>query len=207
MIGTPHAGQHPVATRRWTLPAQTRDTRAHRLVAAPAVPGRQHFQDMTPVSVGTAVSNRFVGGGEPPSKPTVALFNASADTQETVKRMLNAANFLCVIGCFRPELLTSEIALLRVLRDHNPQIVLFEISPPFRPGWSEFKTVLRGKRMEGRALVLTTDDAAALADAVGDDGHALAIVERPYDLEQITRGIVQALDRTRRAGSESLHPR
>src|ERR1700674_3478953 len=95
-----------------------------------------------------------------PTKPVVALFDASDDTVEMVQRMLGASGFTCVVGCQFLDLKKGRVDFARYLDQHEPEVVIFDISPPYSENWHFFKALRDGKAMEGRGLVLTTPSKA-----------------------------------------------
>ena len=115
----------------------------------------------------------------------VALINASDDTVDMVQRMLDASGFNCLIGCHFADLKKGRIDFSRYLGQHDPDVVIFDISPPYKENWDFFKTLRDAKAMEGRGLVLTTTNKARLDETVGKDSDAFEIVGKPYDLDQI----------------------
>jgi DNA-binding response OmpR family regulator len=119
------------------------------------------------------------------TRQVVALFNASDDTVEMVQRMLDASGFNCLIGCHFSDLKKGRIDFARYLDAHDPDVVIFDISPPYRENWDFFKTLRDAKAMEGRGLVLTTTNKARLDETVGKDSDAFEVVGKPYDLDQI----------------------
>jgi DNA-binding response OmpR family regulator len=132
-------------------------------------------------------------------REVVALFNASDDTVEMVKRMLGASGFTCLVGCHFSDLRNGVINFDRYLADRKPDVVIFDISPPYRENWDFFKTLRDSKAMEGRGLVLTTTNKNRLDETVGKDSEAFEIVGKPYDLDQIKNAIYAALKETREA--------
>jgi DNA-binding response OmpR family regulator len=123
------------------------------------------------------------------AKQVVALFNASDDTVEMVQRMLDASGFDCLIGCHFSDLKKGRIDFARYLGQHDPDVVIFDISPPYKENWDFFKTLRDAKEMEGRGLVLTTTNKARLDETVGKDSAAFEVVGKPYDLDQINFAI------------------
>jgi len=128
-----------------------------------------------------------------PLNQVVALFNASDDTVEMVQKMLDASGFNCLIGCHFSDLRKGRVDFDRYLRQHEPAVVIFDISPPYLENWNFFTGLRDSKAMDGRGLVLTTTNKARLDEAVGDNSQALEIVGKPYDLDQITAAIHTAL--------------
>jgi DNA-binding response OmpR family regulator len=128
-----------------------------------------------------------------PSKRVVALFNASDDTVEMVQHMLEASGTQCLVKCHFSDLKKGNIDFARYLNHHEPEVVIFDISPPYLENWHFFKTLIASKAMEGRGLVLTTTNKARLDEAVGNDSKAFEIVGKPYDLDQINAAIQATL--------------
>jgi len=133
----------------------------------------------------------------PTAKPVVALFNASDDTVEMVQRMLDASDFSCLVGCHFSDLKKGRIDFARYLAEYEPEVVIVDVSPPYAENWRFLKTLLDGKAMIGRGLVVTTTNKMRLDETVGRDSEALEIVGKPYDLDQIKLAIHAALARVR----------
>jgi DNA-binding response OmpR family regulator len=131
---------------------------------------------------------------EPPArKPCgVALFNASDDTVEMVLRMLSAAGIHGLGGCHFADLKKGRVDFDQFLATHDPQVVIFDISPPYAENWAFFKTLRHASTMERRGLVLTTTNKLRLDEIVGTDSTAIEIVGKPYDLRQISAAIAAA---------------
>jgi DNA-binding response OmpR family regulator len=134
----------------------------------------------------------------PTPNRVVALFNASDDTVDMVQRMLGASGYSCLVGCHFADLKKGVIDFGRYLGKHDPDVVIFDISPPYKENWAFFKTLRDGKAMEGRGLVLTTTNKDRLDETIGDDSKAFEIVGKPYDLDHIELAIHAALTRTSR---------
>ena len=105
----------------------------------------------------------------PPTKPVIALFNASDDTVDMVQRMLDASGFSCLIGCHFADLKKGRVDFARYVGEHKPDVVIFDISPPYLENWQFFKTLRDGQAMQGRGLVITTTNKDRLDEAVGGE--------------------------------------
>jgi len=123
----------------------------------------------------------------------VALFNASDDTVEMVRAMLDASGHHCLVGCHLSDLRKGRIDFDRYLTQHKPSVLIFDISPPYLENWMLFKTLRDGRGAKGLGIVLTTTNKARLDEAVGADTKALEIVGKPYDLGQINSAINLAM--------------
>jgi len=132
--------------------------------------------------------------------PVVALFNASDDTVEMVQRMLDASGIHCLVNCRFADLRKGVVDFAGYLREHDPHVVIFDISPPYEQNWAFFRTFRDDTAMRGRSLVLTTTNKQRLDEVVGQDSLAIEVVGKPYDLQQITSAIVAALKRSQDVG-------
>jgi len=120
----------------------------------------------------------------------VALFNASDDTIDMVQKLLAAADSAqTLVWCHFSDLKKGNVDFGSYLDKHNPEVVIFDISPPYDENWTFFKTMRDSKRMNGRGTVLTTTNKNRLDEVLGEDSHALEVVGRPKDLQEIDAAI------------------
>lgn len=132
----------------------------------------------------------------PRPPPVVALFNASDDTVAMVQEMLDLSGAHRLVSCRFADLRKGVVNFPQFLQKHNPQAVIFDISPPYEQNWAFFVTLRDGPDMVGRGLVLTTTNKARLDEIADCDSTAMEIVGKPYDLHQIMTAITRALQRT-----------
>jgi DNA-binding response OmpR family regulator len=134
----------------------------------------------------------------------VALFNASDDTIDMVQTLLtNSGGEQTLIWCHFADLKKGVVDFGKYMDKHNPEVVIFDLSPPYDENWRFFKTMRDAKTMQGRGMVLTTTNKARLDEVLGEDSHALEVVGRPTELQQID-GAIKA--ETRRAETARLAP-
>jgi hypothetical protein len=114
----------------------------------------------------------------------VALFNASDDTVEMLERVLSVAG-LTLFWCRFADVRKGRIDFADYVRQHNPEVVIFDISPPYDLNWRFFATLRDHPAMLGRGVVLTTTNKQRLDEIAGVDSHALEVVGKPADLERI----------------------
>src|SRR5580692_3228731 len=91
-----------------------------------------------------------------PARQVVALFNASDDTVEMVRRMLDVPDFGCLVGCHFSDLKNGVVDFARYIGERKPDVVIFDISPPYQENWAFFTRLRNSQAMEGLGLVLTT---------------------------------------------------
>ena len=120
----------------------------------------------------------------------VALFNASDDTIDMVQELLNkSGGDQTLIWCHFSDLKKGIVDFGKYMEKHNPEVVIFDLSPPYDENWRFFKTMRDAKTMKGRGLVLTTTNKARLDEVLGEDSHALEVVGKTRDLQQIASAI------------------
>jgi len=89
------------------------------------------------------------------------------------------------VWCHFADLKKGVVDFAKYLGKHNPEVVIFDISPPYDQNWTFFKTMRDAEVMRGRGLVLTTTNKARLDEVVGTNSEALEVVGRVEDLKQI----------------------
>ena len=120
----------------------------------------------------------------------VALFNASDDTIDMVQDLLSAAGSdQTLIWCHFADLKKGIVDFGRYMEKHNPEVVVFDLSPPYDENWKFFKTMRDSKTMQGRGMVLTTTNKNRLDEVLGQDSHALEVVGKTKDLQLIDAAI------------------
>jgi len=124
------------------------------------------------------------------TKGLVALFNASDDTIEMVYRLLTKqGDGQSLIWCHFADLKRGIVVFEKYMEKHNPELVIFDISPPYDENWTFFKTMRSNKVMKGRGTVLTTTNKLRLDEIIGEDSDALEIVGLKTDLDLIQAAI------------------
>jgi hypothetical protein len=118
----------------------------------------------------------------------VALFNASDDTIDMVQTLLKEGD-QTLIWCHFADLKKGIVDFGGYMDKHNPEVVIFDISPPYDENWEFFKTMRDDTRMQGRGSVLTTTNKSRLDEVLGEDSHALEVVGKKSDLMQIQAAI------------------
>jgi hypothetical protein len=120
----------------------------------------------------------------------VALFNASDDTIDMVQSLLTkSGGDQTLIWCHFADLKKGIVDFGKYIDKHNPEVVIFDLSPPYDENWHFFKTMRDAKAMDGRGIVLTTTNKNRLDEVLGEDSHALEVVGRAKDLQQIDAAI------------------
>ena len=116
----------------------------------------------------------------------VALFNASDDMIDMIQNLLTASGAdQTLIWCHFADLKKGIVDFGKYMAKHNPEVVIFDLSPPYDENWQFFITMRDAETMAGRGVVLTTTNKDRLDEVLGEDSHALEVVGKPKDLQAI----------------------
>src|ERR1700678_2892073 len=103
----------------------------------------------------------------------VALFKASDDTIVMVQSLLSASGGdQTLIWCHFADLKKGIVDFVKYMSKHNPEVVIFDLSPPYDENWKFFKTMRDDAVMKERGVVLTTTNKDRLDEVLGEDSHA-----------------------------------
>jgi DNA-binding response OmpR family regulator len=126
----------------------------------------------------------------------VALFNASDDTIDMVQGLLtNSGRDQTLIWCHFADLKKGIVNFDKYISKHNPEVVIFDLSPPYDENWRFFKTMRDSTLMKRRGIVLTTTNKDRLDEVLGQDSKALEVVGKTEDLQQIDSAIASETKR------------
>jgi hypothetical protein len=130
----------------------------------------------------------------------VALFNASDDTIDMIQTILKKGDGAqTLVWCHFADLKKGIVDVAQWLSKHNPEVVVFDISPPYDENWRYYKTMRDSDGMRGRGSVLTTTNKNRLDEVLGSDSHALEVVGKTKDLELIRTEIAAQTLKAREA--------
>jgi DNA-binding response OmpR family regulator len=139
------------------------------------------------------------------SEGIVALFNASDDTIEMIQGLLTKADAgQTLIWCHFADLKKGVVDFERYIGKHNPEVVIFDLSPPYDENWTYFKKMRDNRIMKNRGIVLTTTNKDRLDEVLGSDSYALEVVGQPEDLALID-GAIRAETRKADAARRAAH--
>ena len=123
---------------------------------------------------------------------TVAIFNASDDTVELLGLILNQRGFRTVSGHVT-DVKRGETDFVAFITEHDPQVIIWDISPPYDKNWVFFTLLRTSVALSGRGVVVTTTHKAHLDRMAGTETGAIEIIGKPYDLEAIADAVVKAM--------------
>jgi DNA-binding response OmpR family regulator len=125
------------------------------------------------------------------NRSTVAIINSSDEIVETLQLILDEEGFHTV-GAHVIDFKKGKRDFVIFCQEYNPQIILFDVSPPYEENWTFLQLLRHTKEAAGRQFVITTTNKAVLEKLVGKT-DAIEIVGKPFDMEEIVATVKKKL--------------
>jgi signal transduction histidine kinase len=136
---------------------------------------------------------------------TVAIFDASDDTVAMIQMLLTEAGASqSLIRCPFADLKRGITDFRKYLDQHNPEVVIFDLSPPYDENWGFFTIIRDAAAMQGRGVVLTTTSKKRLDELIGEDSRAFEVVGTVENRALILDEILVATRRARTARRQAM---
>lgn len=127
------------------------------------------------------------------SPPVVAILNSNDDTVEMLRAMLESEGIVGV-SAHVADLRRGEFDFSGFLAEHDPQVIIYDIPPPYDRSWL-FLEHLRGMPvMDGRRFVLTSTNPTRVQQVAQPGEPILEIIGKPYDLQIIIDAVKKELE-------------
>ena len=126
----------------------------------------------------------------------VAILNSSEDTVEMLRIQLENAGMVTV-GGHVPDIKRGKLDFQDFVGRHRPDVIVWDIGPPYEENWTFFNLVRTTDAAREVRFVLTTTNRDRLLKVCGDC-DPVEIVGKPYDLDQVTKAVQDALGRPAR---------
>ena len=133
--------------------------------------------------------------------PVVAIVNSSPDTVEMLSYWFENAGFVVVSGMTH-DVRTGRLDLTRFISDHQPDVIVYDIAPPYERNWRMFEH-LRETVFPDHPYVLTSTNASLVKKSIDPALNIFEVLEKPYSLDAILEAVNTALARSpnRQAGT------
>jgi len=123
----------------------------------------------------------------------VAIFNTNAEVLELVRESLQQAGFQAVMAHI-DDLKRGRLDMIQFVEEHNPDVIIYDVAPPYDTNWTFLRLMRNSKVMQGRAFVVTTTNKRALEELIGPN-DAVELLCKPYDLQQIVDACTTAFEK------------
>ena len=129
----------------------------------------------------------------------IAVINSSEDTVEMLRTCLQQEGFTSVVTGHVTDIKRGRTDFMEFLAQHEPQVLLYDISIPYKENWNVLRLILDSEEMNGRRVVVTTTNKKVLESFVGKT-DAIELHGKPYDLQEIVKSVEAAAAAVARRG-------
>ena len=120
-----------------------------------------------------------------------AIFNTSQDVIDLLRRAFEPAGII-VVSAFTHQIREGNIDVERFLQQHNPDVIVYDVAPPYDANWRLFQHLRTIPAMRERPLVLTSAAVHHVEGLLNRDDRVYEVVGTPLDLERIVRAVKEA---------------
>jgi DNA-binding NarL/FixJ family response regulator len=123
--------------------------------------------------------------------PVVAILNSNDDVVELLRNLLEQAGFVTVTGHI-DDIRRGELDLVNFVRQHDPNVIVYDLVPPYDRSWSYLGLLRHSEPLAGRQFVITSVNADRASEVVGRSDMVYEIVGKPLDLDRIVAAVKEA---------------
>jgi CheY-like chemotaxis protein len=123
----------------------------------------------------------------------IAIFNTNAEVLELVRESLQQAGFQAVVAHIA-DIKSGRLDMIRFVEEHNPDVIVYDVAPPYDTNWTFLRLMRNSKVMHGRAFVVTTTNKRALEELIGPN-DVVELLCKPYDLQQVVDSCAAAFEK------------
>ncbi len=101
---------------------------------------------------------------------------------------------MIVVSTHIDELKRGEVGLRDFVREHDPDVIIYDLVPPYDRGWRFFEHLRELPHMQGREYVLTSTNPKRAIELSGTSERVCEILGKPYDIQAITHAVARAAE-------------
>ena len=140
-----------------------------------------------------------------PSPTTVAVFNTSDDVVEMLRIALEMAG-LVVVSLHLDEIRRGNVALVDFVREHDPSVIIYDVTPPYDRSWRFLEHLRAGPDMQRRQWVITSTNPQRVHELVNSSETVFEIIGKPYDIGRIVQAVKEAAAEHQHDGPHQAQP-
>lgn len=126
------------------------------------------------------------------SPPVVAILNSNDDTVEMLRMMLESEGMIAV-SAHVTALRRGAFDFSGFVAEHDPQVVIYDVVPPYDRTWLFFEHLRSLSIMQGRTFVLTSTNPERVREVAQPGQPVYEIIGKPYDMQVIVDAVKRAL--------------
>jgi CheY-like chemotaxis protein len=123
----------------------------------------------------------------------VAVINTSPDVVDMLRLTLEHAG-IAVVSAMTWEVRDGEVDLERLMQQHRPKVVVYDIAPPYENNWLLFRHIRSMDAMNDVHFVLTSTNSRQVEQfAKGEAQRIYEIVGKTFDLGAVVDAVREAM--------------
>jgi DNA-binding response OmpR family regulator len=116
--------------------------------------------------------------------PVVAVINTTPDVVDMLRLAFEHEGFV-VVSTFTHAIRDGSVDIEAFTRQHQPDVILYDLAPPYKSNWQLFVHVSQLPALKGRPFVLTSTNPARVKEFAGADQPVWEVIETPYELGEL----------------------
>lgn len=124
--------------------------------------------------------------------PKIAIINTSDDLLDILQTLFEEHGYTVTTAHVRA-IRTDLEDLQQFIERTDPDLLLWDLAPPYEQNWRYFQTIRHLPMMQGRRFVLTSTNERRAKEIAGEDKQVFEILGRPFDLDQLAAVVAKAL--------------
>ena len=122
----------------------------------------------------------------------VAVVNTSPDTIDMLRFVFEHAGYT-VVSAYTWAMRDAAVDPEAFLRQHAPDIVVYDVAPPYEENWRLFQHFRSMPVNQDRKFVITTTNIKQVRAVAGDGPVLHEIIGKPYDLDLVVKAVQAAI--------------
>ena len=123
----------------------------------------------------------------------IAILNTNQEVLDLVRESLQQAGYATVVAHI-DDLKRGRLDMIQFVEEHKPDVIVYDVAPPYDTNWTFLRLMRNSKVMQGRAFVVTTTNKRALEELIGPN-DVIELLCKPYDLQQLVEACTSAMEK------------